>query len=1318
MGTITGQYTLTDAENDAGTGTGSAQDLSTYKWYLGSVQDGSDKVLINGQTGKTYTIQNDDFGQYLFFEVTPKAAAGLNPGAAVTSPGIKVTKKPVADAQTVQAYADVPVTITLTGSDEDLPVTQLVYTKGAANVQYGTLTPVVGSDNMQWRYTANTESVTDSFTFTVTDSDDNVSAPATVTIKVNKSLDGWVGNSQGITQPVKAAAGQLLKISAVSSVEADEVTAKVDSTVIPAIPLTLVNAGTYITDGFKQWANTGFTIPADTPAASYHVSFTAEKDNISLPDEPVSKLANNDFDVAAAPIANGVEKSADKGQEVSFTQADFTGQFTDSQHNSAGLIKVKISDLPVQGLLLLNNIPVSEGDEIDAANLGQLTFVPEPGQTGTVTFTWNGYDGLQYAAAGNHVTIKINNPPVVGDIQKTGLAGAVIPFAPADFTGAFTDTDPGNTLEKVKISLPGDFASKGKLWYTPVTTAVYVNPGSFAEIDAADLASLKFEPVENLPAETLVSFKWEGQDGRQYSENQGNITITYNGKPIAIPQTVKLNEGTASISIVLKGMDAETVTGLVYGIQSQPSKGSLSPAGGDTWIYTPDPGFTGEDSFSFTVTDGDHQVSLPVNVTIHVIKQLDGWVGDKAQGDPTVIKGMPGQPLKLSAVSSVEADEVVAAVDGTTVPLSLTNGLTYQTDGFKRWEAVEFVLPLTTAPQTYQVTFEAKREGNSLQTEEQTKLGDNRFEVIGVGLNLSANPAKIIGDGKSTTSLTAVLTDKDGKPIAGVEVVFSVPAGAGNGSFPDSDRAVTDAQGKATVLYQSSKITGTAEKKIPVTATVNDPARGLYAQDQIMVTFQPASVSGIITKGGSNEPVPNATVRITLDLNNDGKIEPGVDFDETVQTDADGAYSIIVPKGDVQYELEVTQTVTVGNVQAPVTYKQKAYVGEVTGVGNEDFDSEKTVSGIVLFKQADGQSKMIDNAMVSKTKVYLKDAAGNYIMENGSKKAFELQDSGAFSATGLALGDYTLEISYEVAPGQELVISRGNVSVKANGEMNISEELVDPYGTVTDAATNATIEGAKVTLYYADTQRNKDNGRTPYAGVVLPAIADFEPNNNASPVQLTNNGGLYAYMVFPHADYYLVVTKDGYQAYTSPTIPVETDIVKHDIKMNRVKKSSGGGSSSTPASDPAVSLNISTDKNLVKEGDNSTLNIDYKNGSANTLPSGEIKVTLPDGITIVDAAGGKVNGNVITWSVTDLGGGQSGSRTVIIKWPQIDAQGKSFNVSGEFVAGNNAAAPVQAQSEVKVQVFSDRFGELSHQRYILGYPDGMFKPAGSSPALS
>ena len=114
----------------------------------------------------------------------------------------------------------------------------------------------------------------------------------------------------------------------------------------------------------------------------------------------------------------------------------------------------------------------------------------------------------------------------------------------------------------------------------------------------------------------------------------------------------------------------------------------------------------------------------------------------------------------------------------------------------------------------------------------------------------------------------------------------------------------------------------------------------------------------------------------------------------------------------------------------------------------------------------------------------------------------------------------------------------------------------DPYGTIIDAATGEKIVGVHVTLYYADTERNKQKGNVAHTPVDLPTLNDVKPNNNKNP-QNSDQAGFYAYMVYPEADYYLLATKEGYEAYKSMIISVEQEIVKWDFKM--VKPFGGEG---------------------------------------------------------------------------------------------------------------------------------------------------------------
>ena len=120
--TLTGHYTYDDVNGDA-------EGTSTYKWYRADDAAGSGKAPITGTTTAaieiTYTLQPEDLGKYISFEVTPVAATGIAQGIAVESPRVAIiithAAPPVITAQpqnttvTVGNAASLSVTATASG---------------------------------------------------------------------------------------------------------------------------------------------------------------------------------------------------------------------------------------------------------------------------------------------------------------------------------------------------------------------------------------------------------------------------------------------------------------------------------------------------------------------------------------------------------------------------------------------------------------------------------------------------------------------------------------------------------------------------------------------------------------------------------------------------------------------------------------------------------------------------------------------------------------------------------------------------------------------------------------------------------------------------------------------------------------------------------------------------------------------------------------------------------------------------------------------------------------------------------------------------
>jgi len=359
-------------------------------------------------------------------------------------------------------------------------------------------------------------------------------------------------------------------------------------------------------------------------------------------------------------------------------------------------------------------------------------------------------------------------------------------------------------------------------------------------------------------------------------------------------------------------------------------------------------------------------------------------------------------------------------------------------------------------------------------------------------------------------------------------------------------------------------------------------------------------LEGVLRDNNTGEVIQNAEIIVT-------NVQTGEK--QTIQTDKNGEYSIPA-NADTDYTITYTKVYHVGGKDVSIEFTQKANVD--SGVTEETVPADITAVGIVMFKQLDKSTTLFDSSVTKDMYIYLKDKDGNYIEENGQPKAFPLASDGTFSVEGLSEQKYTMEVRYKAEDGQVLLFKVTQLDVKANGELNISEELVDPYGTVYDettgnAVTGKRIEGATVTLYYADTPRNRANGRNPGDKVKLPPVPNFPPRDNESPDQESDANGFYAFMVFPEADYYLVVTKDGYEKHTSKTIGVDFDIVRYDVPMKPISGNTGGNTGNNPGTDGGnpPGGNNGTDNGNPPGGDNNgTDNGNPPDGSDNGTDNG------------------------------------------------------------------------------------------------------------------
>jgi PKD repeat protein len=118
------------------------------------------------------------------------------------------------------------------------------------------------------------------------------------------------------------------------------------------------------------------------------------------------------------------------------------------------------------------------------------------------------------------------------------------------------------------------------------------------------------------------SFTWKASDGKLESNTAAvNLNITpVNDAPVANDQALSTGVG-SPVDVTLSASDAEG-DALSYAIVTAPAHGSIISDDGDRYVtYSPDDGFSGEDTFTFSADDGLLE-SAAATVTVSVSGSL------------------------------------------------------------------------------------------------------------------------------------------------------------------------------------------------------------------------------------------------------------------------------------------------------------------------------------------------------------------------------------------------------------------------------------------------------------------------------------------------------------------------------------------------------------------------------------------------------------------------------------------------------------------------------------------------------------------------
>jgi LPXTG-motif cell wall-anchored protein len=1076
----------------------------------------------NGQDSFTYIV-NDG----LEFSLPAKVNITIDP----------INDKPTAFGQSQIIDEDSSLTGIVSGTDID----------GDILKYYVVTAPTHGSlklnEDGTFTYTPNKDyNGEDSFSFKANDGDID-SAPATVNITVNPLNDGPSAFGESLNTGEDIALNGTVMGADIDgdSLKYYVVTAPTHGT------LKLNEDGTFTytpnkdyngEDSFSFRSNDGdidsapavvnITVkPVNDGPSAFGQSLNTDEDKVLSGTVTSSDIDGDSlkYYVVIAPTHGSLKLNED-GTFTYTPNKDYNGQDSFSFRSNDG----DIDSAPATVNITVN--PINDGPSA----FGQsLNTDEDKVLNGTVTGSDIDGDSLKYyvVTAPTHGTLKLNEDGTFIYTPNKDYNGE------DSFSFKSNDGDVDSALATVNITVKpvndgptvDSSYSKNTPYYKPVSGSVI---GTDVDNDKLTYSISAFnKPTNGSVVINETTGQWTYSPKKGFSGNDSFMVVVSDGKGGTATTTIFIKVLNAdptvenysrtttmnkSVSDSIVGLD-ENNDELLYAIVSEPNNGSITlDSKSGRWSYTPKTGFSGNDSFKVSVSDGKGVTAVSnVNIIVDATLNLLGTVTDQTTG---VI--LPGSTVELRDLSN----NLVATV------VSNNNGNYY----FKNIKLGSYNLLVKNSKYSTQTLSVGVAK-------DKTSTDEVRVDarLVNFVISLNANPTTIIGDGIQTTTLTVKVIDKNNKPLANTEVTFNAPMG----SFPNGSVVKTDSNGLAKVLYRSANIESVKSVSVPVTAVVEDKSRGLYASEKITINFEPGTLTGVVVDNTTKLPVKDAVIEVSKDFNNDGVI----DFYTKLITGADGKYKIAIPKGGVTYDVSITKPVVIGNQTKMITFNQKSTVDSITGTGNESFTSDKTAAGLVLFKKPNGEDSLLKDYSNLSFDVY--DSDDKLISSGVSTHIYNsANDKGVFSADGLEKGqEYKFAVKYTLPNGQKIIIGSMKVAMNQDGEINLSSALIDPYGTITDSISHKIITGVNVKLYYANTTRNILAGRKPGTLVDLPKVAEFPPADNANP-QFSDDFGKYAYMVFPDADYYVVAAKDGYETYTSPVISVGKEIVKHDFSMN------------------------------------------------------------------------------------------------------------------------------------------------------------------------
>ncbi len=499
----------------------------------------------------------------------------------------------------------------------------------------------------------------------------------------------------------------------------------------------------------------------DAPVAAADSYFTTEDGSLTV-DAADGVLANDtdaDGDILTATLvdepAHGTVALAEDGSFEYTPEAGFSGEdsFTyvtsdgeiDSEVESVTIFVEAVNDAPLadadsystteDGVLtvdaadgVLANDTDEDGDILTAslvdepahgtvalAEDGSFVYTPEAGFSGEDSFTYVTSDG-QAESATTLVAIaveSINEAPVsAADAYSVAENGVLTVDTENGVLANDVDAD-GDTLSATLVDQPAH------------GTVILAEDGSF-----------EYTPEAGFSGED--SFTYVAGDGQAESEGT-TVAITVeaaSSAPVSAADTYVTSEDAILTVDAADGVLANDTGAVTASLADEPSHGTVTLAEDGSFVYTPEPDYYGEDSFTYLASDGEANGELNiVTVTVEAVNDAPQSVADAystSRGDSLTVDAsegvlandtdVEGDALSVQLVDSPSHGTVVLAEDGSFeyTPedgFSGTDTFTYVTsDGQAESEASTVSVEVAGAQLSIQLQVTSKPFGEQVDT--------------------------------------------------------------------------------------------------------------------------------------------------------------------------------------------------------------------------------------------------------------------------------------------------------------------------------------------------------------------------------------------------------------------------------------------------------------------------------------------------------------------------------------------------------------------------------------------------------------------------